>query len=93
MKKKKLHSIWFLKNKVQHKTKKKKNKKKKEEEEEEEDKSLQILITIINNYNPHNNIKFAKEKKKWKKIYPLLDFLKVKYHTKRKRKITPQFTI
>ena len=41
--------------------------------------------TILNIYNPLNNIKFIKKKVK-KKIYPLLDFLKVKYHTKRKRK-------
>ena len=44
-------------------------------------------ITIINIYNPLNNIKLAKEKKKVKKkIYPVFDFLKVKCHTNRKRK-------
>ena len=50
---------------------------------------VRILITISNIYNSHNNIKFTKEKKKkrWKKkIYPVLDFLKVKYHTNKKRK-------
>ena len=45
-----------------------------------------MLITILNIYNPLNNIKFTKEKKSEKKVYLLLDFLKVKYHTKRKRK-------
>ena len=46
-----------------------------------------MLITILNIYNPLNNIKFTKEKKKqWKKNYPVLYFLKVKYHVKRKRK-------
>ena len=44
-----------------------------------------MLITILNIYNPHNNIKFTKEKRKWKKL-PVLDFLKIKYHTKRKGK-------
>ena len=43
-----------------------------------------MLITILNIYNPL--IKFTKEKKKWKKNYLILDFLKVKYETKRKRK-------
>ena len=45
-----------------------------------------MLITILNIYNPINNIKFTKEKKSEKKNYPVLDFLKVKYHTKRKKK-------
>ena len=46
-----------------------------------------IVITIINIYNPRNNIKFTKYKKKSeKKNYPVLDFLKLKYHTKRKRR-------
>ena len=30
--------------------------------------------------------KFTKKKKSEKKIYPILYFLKVKYHTKRKKK-------
>ena len=46
-----------------------------------------MLITILNIYNPLNNIKFTKEKNSKKKKYPVLDFLKVKYHTKSKRKI------
>ena len=34
-----------------------------------------MLITILNIYNPLNNIKFTKEKKmKKKKNYPVLDF-------------------
>ena len=37
-----------------------------------------MLINILNIYNPLNNIKFTKEKKKWKIIYPLFDFLKKK---------------
>ena len=32
--------------------------------------------------------KFTKKKKSEKKIYPILYFLKVKYHTKRKKKDT-----
>ena len=42
-----------------------------------------MLITFLNTYNPLNNIKFTKEKKsEKKKIYPVLDLSKVKYHTK-----------
>ena len=41
-----------------------------------------MLITILNIYNPLNNIKFTKEKKMKKKNYQVLDFLKVKYHKK-----------
>ena len=37
---------------------------------------------MLNIYNPLNNIKYTKEKKKLKKIYQVLDLLKVKYHTK-----------
>ena len=37
-----------------------------------------MLITILNIYNPINNIKFKKEKKSEKKNYPVIDFLKVK---------------
>ena len=45
-----------------------------------------IVYTLNTNiYNPLNNIKFTK-KKKVKKKYLVLNFLKVKYHTKRKRK-------
>ena len=39
----------------------------------------------LNIYNPLNNKKFIKEKNE-KTNYPVLDFLKVKHHTKRKRK-------
>ena len=43
--------------------------------------------SILNIYNLLNNIKFTKEKKNFeKKKYPVLDFWKVKYYTKRKRK-------
>ena len=42
-------------------------------------------MTILNIYNLLNNIKFTKKSEK-KKIYPVLDFLKVKYYTIRKRK-------
>ena len=45
-----------------------------------------MLITILNIYNPLNNIKFTREKKSERKNYLILDFLKVKYETKRKRK-------
>ena len=45
-----------------------------------------MLIAILNIYNPLNNIKFIEEKKKWKKIYLILDFFKVKYHTKKEKK-------
>ena len=47
-----------------------------------------MLITILNIYNLLNNIKFTKEKKIEKKNYPVFDFLnlKVKYHTKKKKK-------
>ena len=38
----------------------------------------------MNIYNPLNNIKFTKEKKS-EKNYTVLDFLKVKYYTKRKK--------
>ena len=38
-------------------------------------------MTILNIYNPLNKIRFTKKKKKL-----ILDFLKVKYHTKRKKK-------
>ena len=38
---------------------------------------------ILNIYNPLNNIKLTKKCEK--KIYPILDFWKVKYHTKRKK--------
>ena len=42
-----------------------------------------MLIIILNIYNPLNKIKFTKEKKIEKKIiYLVLNFLKVKYHTK-----------
>ena len=41
-----------------------------------------MLITILNIYNSFNNIKFKNEKKN----YRVLDFLKVKYHAKRKGK-------
>ena len=44
-----------------------------------------MLITILNIYNLLNNIKFTKEKKCEKKIYLVLDFLKMKYHTKKKK--------
>ena len=44
-----------------------------------------MLITILNIYNPLNNIKFTKEKKWKKKNYLVLDFLKVKYHKKKKK--------
>ena len=40
---------------------------------------------MLNIYNPLNNIKFTKEKKVKKKIYSVLNFLKVKYNTKRKK--------
>ena len=43
-------------------------------------------MTNLNIYNPLNNIKFIKEKKKGKKKYLALDLLKVKYHKKRKKK-------
>ena len=45
-----------------------------------------ILITISKIYNPLNKIKFTKEKKNEKTIYTVLDFSKVKYNTKRKKK-------
>ena len=39
-------------------------------------------------YNPLHNIKFTKEKKKVeKKNYQGFDFLKLKYHTRKKKKI------
>ena len=41
---------------------------------------------FLNIYNPLNNKKFINEKKNEKPNYPILDFLKVKHHTKRKRK-------
>ena len=41
---------------------------------------------FLNIYNPLNNKKFINEKKNEKTNYPILDFLKVKHHTKRKRK-------
>ena len=44
-------------------------------------KPFQPIIVILNIYNPLNNIKFTNEKK----IYSVLDFLKVKYHTKTKK--------
>ena len=43
-----------------------------------------MLITILNTYNPLKIIQNFYTKKK--KICPVLDFLKVKYHTKTKRK-------
>ena len=43
------------------------------------------LITTLNIYNPLNNIKFT-HKKSEKENYLILDFLKIKYHTKRKKK-------
>ena len=45
-----------------------------------------IVHTLNTNiYNPLNNIKFTKKRKSEKKNI-VLNFLKVKYHTKRKRK-------
>ena len=44
---------------------------------------------MLNIYNPLNNIKFTnkkKVKKMEKKKFLVFDLLKVKYHTKRKRK-------
>ena len=44
-----------------------------------------IVHTLNTNiYNPLNNIKFAKEKKNEKKNH-ILDFLKGKHHSKKKR--------
>ena len=45
-----------------------------------------MLITILNIYNPLNNIKFTKERKSGNFFYPIFDFLKIKYHTKIKDK-------
>ena len=45
-----------------------------------------MLIAILNIYNPLNNIKFIEEKKSEKIVCLVLDFLKGKNHTKRKRK-------
>ena len=39
---------------------------------------------ILNIYNPLHNLKVTKEKKS-EKNYPVLDFLKVKSYTKRKK--------
>ena len=47
-----------------------------------------MLITILNIYNPLNNIKFTKEKKSEKKNLPVTWFLesKVPYKKKKKKK-------
>ena len=53
-----------------------------------------MLITILNIYNPVNNIKFTKVKKsKKKKIHLVLDFLKVKYYKKKEKKKINHSTI
>ena len=51
-----------------------------------------VHILNTNIYNPLNDIKFAKEKKNEKKN-PILDFLKVKYHSKKKIKKINHFTL
>ena len=80
--KKYLPSTWFFESKILYK---KKMEKKKIKINHSAIHNL-ILITTLNIYNPLNNIKFT-HKKSEKENYLILNFLKIKYHKKRKKNI------
>ena len=81
--KKYIPSTWFFESKILYK--KKMEKKKKKIKINNSTINNLRLITTLNIYNPLNNIKFT-HKKSERENYLILDFLKIKYHTNRKRK-------